>query len=330
MSDWRLTLISLDGTRSEDVETAFSGSLSWDTARDVQGTSSLTVAGLDHDWLHYRVRIFRDADAVFTGIVTDAPEDHDDGTVDVSVSLMDLTGIPAGDPVPFMSGVPDGANPIERAAAFLAGYGLTVALPDVAAELQAPITWPANTPNLTRVNNLLSAAGCTNLYASGMGVLSADPLLPIDQAPVVATYSATGTLYLPRWSRNRDVYRVPNRITATSRTPGGSSTLDVTVDLPATSNYSFERTGRRVARDMGETDAADLAILTALATRELESSQAVVETRTITHEWKPGVRAGNVVEHAHHLVPTIRSRVVSQRIEMTPDGLVEAVMEGVS
>ena len=330
MNEWRLTLLSLDGTRSEDVAAAFSGSMSWDTSRDVQGTASLTVTGLDHDWLHHRVRIFRGDTAVFTGIVTDSPEDHDDGIVDVSVSLMDLTGIPAGDLIPFVSGVPDGVNPVERAAAFLADYGLTVALPEGVAELQAPITWPANTANLNRVNSLLAAAGCTNLYATGMGTLSADPLLPIDQAPVVATFSATDTLYLPRWSRNRDVYRVPNRVQATSRTPGGSSPLDVTVDLPATSQYSFERTGRRVVRDMGETDAADLAILTALATRELESSQAVVETRTITHEWVPGIRVGNVVEHAHHLVPTIRSRVVSQRIEMTPDGLVEAVMEGVS
>lgn len=330
MSDWRLTLLSLDGTRSEDVETAFSGSLSWDTSRDVQGAATLTVTGLDHDWLHHRVRIFRGDTAVFTGIVTDSPEDHDDGTVDVSVSLMDLTGIPAGDLIPFVSGVPDGSNPLERAAAFLADYGMTVALPESAAELQAPITWPANTPNLTRINSLLAAAGCTNLYATGMGTLGADPLLPIDQAPVVATYSATDVLYLPRWSRNRDVYRVPNRVIATSRTPGGSSPLDVTVDLPATSQYSFDRTGRRVVRDMGEIDAADLTILTALATRDLESSQAVVETRTITHEWVPGIRVGNVVEHTHHLVPSIRSRVVSQRIDMTPDGLVEAVMEGVS
>lgn len=330
MSDWRVTLLSLGGSSSIDVDTAMSGSLSWDSARDVWGTGSITTTGLDHDWLHNRVRIFRDDAAVFTGIVTDSPEDHNDGVVDVSVSLMDTTGLPAADLIPYVSGVPAGADPITKAATFLAGYGLVVALPSVAVTLQASITWAANTSNLARVNALLAAAGCGNLYATGMGALTADPLMPIDSAPIAATFSATGTLYLPQWSRNRDVYRVPNRVTATSRTPGGDVPLDVTVNLPADSSYSEAATGRLVVKDLGEVDAADITILTALATHALESSQAVVETRTITHEWNADVRAGVVVQHAHHLVPTIRSRVVSLRVDMTPDSLVNAVMEGVS
>lgn len=330
MSDWSVTLISLDGARSEDVETAFSGSVTWDTGRDVQGSASITVTGAGYDWLHHRVRIFRDGQAVLTGIVTDSPEDHDDGIVDVTVTVMDLTGLAASDPVPYMSGVPAGTNPVSQARTFLAGYGVPVALPDVSATLEASITWPANTTNLARVNSLLAAAGCTSLYATGMGALTADRLLPIDQEPIADRYGPDAVLYLPRWSRTRDVYRVPNRVTATSRTPGGTTPLDVTVDLPPTSTYSAAQTGRLVVRDMGEVDAADLSILTALATRELEASQAVVETRTVTHEYTPTIRVGVVVEHEHHLVPTIRSRVVSQRMDMTPDGLVEASMEGVA
>ncbi len=330
MSDWRVTLLPIDGGSPSDLETSFSGSMSWDLDREVQGSASITVTGTDIDWLRHRVRIFRGDIAVFTGLVTDSPEDHDDGIVDTTISLMDVTGIPAADTVPYMSGVAEGVNPISRAAAFLAGYGLPVALPTVAATLQASITWPANTSVLARVNALLSAAGCGNLYATGMGVLTADPLVPIDKAPIADTYSTTATLYLPQWTRNRDVYRVPNRVIATSRTPGGDIPLDVTVDLPADSSYSWETTGRRVVKDLGEVDAADLAILTALATRGLERSQAVVETRTVTHEWTPGVRVGAVVEHQHHLRPTIRCREVSQRIDMTPDGLVEATLEGVS
>lgn len=330
MAKWRAVLIDPAGHTAEVVDTAFTGSLSWDSSRDVQGTGSLTVADDRYDWLHHRVRIFRDGHAVFTGVVDASPEDHGDGTVDVSVSLMDYTGIPAADPIPYMSGVPAGVNPISRAAEFLVGYGLTVALPQVSVTLAASITWPENTPNLARVNDLLAAAGCGNLYATGLGALASDPIVSIDSSPVAASYSATGTLYLPRWSRTRDVYRVPNRVTATSRTPGGDTPLDVTVDLPASSAYSWQRTGRLVVKSMGDVDAADSSILTQLATRELESSQAVVETRTITHEWDPDVRVGDVVEHLHHRVPTMRSREVSQRIDMTPDGLVEAVLEGVS
>lgn len=329
MSSWRIVLLALDGGTSA-LESAFSGSLSWDSARDVQGTGSITVTGLDHDWLTHRVRIFRDDYAVFTGYVDGSPEDHDDGIVEVTASLQDTTGLVAGDMIPYLSGVDTGANPIGRARTFLAPYGLPVSLPDVTVVLQAPITWPANTSNLARVNSLLQAAGCSNLYATGMGTLASDPMESIDQAPVADEYGPNTTLYLPRWSRNRDRYQVPNRVTATSRTPGGDDPIDVTVDLPADSTYSSANTGRIVTRDMGEVDAADLSILRAIATRELETSQSVVETRTITHEWHPDVRVGAVVEHHHHRVPTMRSREVSQRIDMTDDGLVEATLEGVS
>lgn len=330
MSEWRATILSIDGTTSEDVDTAFSGSLSWDTARDVQGAGTLTVTSTDIDWLRHRLRIFRDDHAVMTCYVADSPEDYDDGLVESTASLMDYTGLVAADPIPYLSGVDIGADPIERVQAFLAGYGLPVSLPQVSVTLTAAITWPANTPNLTRVNALLAAAGCTNLYATGMGALASDPIGPLAEAPLADEYSATATLYLPRWSRSRDVLRVPNRVTATSRTPGGTEPLDVTVDLPATSRYSYEQTGRRVVKDAGELDAADSEILTALATRVLESSQAVVETRTITAEWNPRIRAGSVVEHHHHLAGTMRSRVVSQQMPMTDDGLVETVLEGVS
>ena len=321
--------------------------MSWDADSEPQGRASLTVEGLDIDWLSHRVRIVRIESSgkygfgqvavpttgehpVFTGVVTASPEEHAAATAQVSVSLVDTTGIPGGDMIPFYSGVPAGIDPLAQARVFLEDYGLPVVFPEVAVTLSAAITWQENTSNLTRVNDLLKAAGCTPLFSSPLGAFQADILRELDATPITAQFDAGRDLYLPQWSRNRDQYKVPNRVSGSIRLDGAADSTPAWVDLPATSRYSFEQTGQRVVKSMGDVDAADSDILTAILTRELESSQGAIEQRDITHKWIKGFRLGSVAEHTHHRVPVLRSRVIAQSVQMDSRGLVQSTLQGVS
>ena len=329
--DWRVDLLDLAG-ETVGVAPATGGSVTWDSGQDVWSRASLTTVGGEIDWLAHRARIVYIRDSIehplFTGAASGAPESHTDATVEVEVSLLDLSSIAAGDMIGWYSGVPKGADPLTAASAFLAGYSMPVSLPDVAVTLPADITWPANTSNLARVNDLLKAAGCTPLYATAMGALQSDPLVELDGAPVAAVFSAEGVRYRPDWRRNRDIFAVPNRVTARNR---AETPLDVMVDLPASSRYSSAATGRVVVKDLGEVDAADLDILTLLAQRALEESQSPIETREIVHDWDPALlRWQPAVEHHHHRVPVLKSRVMSMQHTMQLGSLWSSTLQGVA
>lgn len=329
--DWRVDLLTMDG-QTVGVAPVVNGSITWDSGQQVWSRATLTTVGDTTDWLTHRCRIIYIRDGVenplFTGAAAGAPESHSDATVETEVSLLDLSSVVADDMIGWYSGVAAGANPLTSARAFLAGYPIPVSLPDVTVTLAADITWSANTSNLARINDLLSAAGCTPLYTTPMGALQSDPIVPLGDAPIASVFSPDATLYRPDWRRNRDIFAVPNRVTARNR---AETPLDVAVDLPPSSRYSYESTGQRRVKDLGEVDAADLNILTLLAQRALEESQSPIETREIGHDWDPDLlRWQPAVEHHHHRVPVLKARVMSMQHTMQLGSLWSSTLQGVA
>ena len=329
--DWRVDLLDLTG-QTVGVAPATTGSITWDSGQDVWSRATISTTNDPTDWLTHRARIIYIRDGrehpLFTGAAAGAPESHTDATVETEVSLLDLTSVVAGDMIGWYSGVPQGSDPLTAAAAFLTGYAMPVSLPDITVTLAADITWPANTSNLARINDLLRAAGCTPLYSTPMGALQSDPLATLTEAPVAATLGPDAVLYRPEWRRNREIFAIPNRVTARNRS---DTPIDVAVDLPASSRYSFESTGRREVKDLGEVDAADLTILTLLAQRALEESQSPIETREVTHDWDPALlRWQPAVEHHHHRVPVLKARVMSMQHTMQLGSLWSSTLQGVA
>jgi hypothetical protein len=166
--------------------------------------------------------------------------------------------------------------------------------------LTHPLVWAAGTTKLQIVNDLLGALNYNSLWVDGTGNFQATPyIVPANRS---VTYEL---LNLPRqlidgaqaiydrvWTRNKDLYSIPNRVIAVQASSGTAAALTGTyTNTDPTSPFSYANRGNRWITSVlasvttpADTDANVIAFLQLTAQRSLiasSSPQAVVQVKCL-------------------------------------------------
>lgn len=299
------------------------GSVSWDYNAAIKGGGSINVMdiGVEHDWLNLRIRpvmILEGAGVLETAgqqevacgvFLPTAPVETWTATGrSWAVELLDKCSILDQDIVTDASGNPTtysaltGANVVALVKALIAGAGETspAILPGTKT-LSRDLTWDMGTTRLKIINDLLDAANYFSLWCDGAGQFQVTPYVePKDRPPVyaLATPFSRGELSLmaPDWTRDRDIYSIPNRYVAvTSGDSEVAALTSVATNMDPLSPYSYPSRGRWITAVLTGAEATTQADLNAIAKRGLTNLSAVANLIAVSHLYLPDVMVNRTV-----------------------------------
>ena len=275
------------------------GSLSWSAQASIKsgGTIPVTDPGRDIDWVTSRVRPVAVLSSGDTATLLEvplgvylpaAPEETwtDEGrswTVDLldkaSILDQDVPVDAAGNATAYTA--PAGSNVVALVAALIQSTGEAVTAIEPGPEvLTSAMVFEPGTTKLKIVNELLDAGNYFSLWVDGAGQFRVtkyrdpasrgvvyDLLTPFSRGP--------RSLMAPDWSRERDVWSVPNRYVAVSQGDGETEGLVATAsNTDPDSPFSFQSRGRWVTQIEEGVEATSLAALQGYADRKLAAAGA--------------------------------------------------------
>jgi len=138
--------------------------------------------------------------------------------------------------------------------------------------LRNSLVWAAGTTRIRIVNDLLDAIGYNSLWMDGQGSFRATQYVrPVDRSTRYSMLNdADGeqlqrelvdgdqSIYSPEWTRDRDTYKVPNKVIAVAAGTGDDAPLTGTVtNENPDSPFSFDARGRWVTRVLDNVDVPD-------------------------------------------------------------------------
>ena len=113
--------------------------------------------------------------------------------------------------------------------------------------LRSAKAWPAGTPYLTVINELLAAAGFFSLRNDRAGAFHVEKATRPAERPVAFEFvDDDNSIYVGRFDVVNDIYSVPNRVVATSTATGDTEALTSTYsNTDPDSQFSFAARGER-------------------------------------------------------------------------------------
>lgn len=339
-----------------------SASLSWSLYSAVKGSGSLKVTDLEtpregmiaikdvplESARIHPVCVIEGLPEIELGkfVVSGAPEEWTGSGRTLGVDLLDRCSVLDQDQVDESYTV-DAATPILAAVATVvasAGESITVdaAVTDT---LSSPMVWPAGTTKLTIVNDLLDALNYSALWVDGAGNFRATPYvvparrsLSYELLNDVKRELVDGdeSIYSEAWSRDRDMFGVPNKIIAVQSATGEAPALvGVYTNEDPASPFSYQSRGNRwITRTIDVetpegTDPEVVAFLEARAQKTLLAASAVQATIKVKHLPTPS-RVSDVMRF-RNAPAGIDARHVVTNIELEAHalGLMESTLQEV-
>ena len=338
-------LVVTDPDRGVVGEVLPGGTIDIAETAEVIGSGSITmIPASPINWLNARIRVSYIGAGRVEPVLTALPRVPGQSMSPVgdtvSVSLLDKTSIPKADSYGEQFSVAAGVSPIDAATAVLASSGANNYLLDATtATLSAGMVWDAGTSKLKIVNDLLAAANYDPLIATPAGVLRGKAYTnPTARGVAWEFADTTQGVYLPTWTRPRDLSTVPNKLACIGRIPEGAAEGTVALVATATdtrtdSPFSYANRGNRwiTAAPVQDVDYdGTLGTLQAIANRKLTDAQQVATEYEITHPWLPfGLR--DVVTFANVRRGYTRALAVCTRqtIRLQPGGLITSTLKEV-
>ncbi len=338
-----------------------SASLSWGLYAAVKGSGNLRVADLDVAQAGFMtigqvaiqsvrlrpVLVIEGLPEIPFGVflVSAAPEDWSDTGRVLNMELLDRATALDQDSVD-ESYVVDATTPILSAVAtVVASAGESINVDgSVTDTLHSAMVWPAGTTKLQIVNDLLGALNYNSLWVDGVGNFQATPyLVPAKRSLSyellnVARELVDGeqSIYSQEWSRDKDLFDVPNKVIAVQSASGDVAALvgeytNVDQDSP----FSYPSRGRWITKvlDSVETpegsDAVVIAFLEAKAQQSLIASSAVQAAVSVTHLPVP-IRVSDVMRFANVSAGIdARHTITSIKLDANPLGLMTTSLQEV-
>lgn len=347
VTSYRFDLLAPRGGNREalvgELDGVTGGSVDWSAASSVKGGGMLDVidVGQDVDWLNVRIRPVALIEAASD---SGPPQEVDCGVflpaapvegwnalgLSWSVELLDKTSILDQDIVtdtdgnPVTVSFPAGSNVIREVLTIIEDTGETAPAiePDHVA-LSNPMTWDAGTTRLKIVNDLLDAANYFSIWCDGSGQFRTTPYTPPSERPVVYEVldpfnTADGSLMAPDWTRDRDIYSVPNRYVAVGQGSEDEPALTgVATNTDEDSPYSYPSRGRWITEVATGVEAIDEAALEAYATRMLANATSVTSAIEFKHLFLPDLLINTVIRFRHDDIDLLCS-VGNTSIEFDP------------
>ena len=198
--------------------------------------------------------------------------------------------------------------------------------------LTAPLLWDIGTTRLKIINDLLDAAGYFSLWCDGWGQYQATPYVqPADRTPVYESLlpfsSGPNSLMDPTWTRDRDIYSIPNRYLVVSQGDGETPALtSVAMNLNPNSPYSFGNRGRWITTVEIGVEALTQTELDTIAAARLSAATSITNQITLQHIFLPDLHINSVVRFINPGSPDIYCYVVNTTIPLDPTALCTTVM----
>lgn len=278
-------------------------------------------------------------------LISAAPEDWSDTGRILNLELLDRATVLDQDLMD-VSYTVDTATPILSAVAAvvaLAGESMNVDA-TVTTLLSAPMVWPAGTSKLQIVNDLLGALNYNSLWVDGVGIFQATPyVVPANRSLFYEILNGVTrdlvdgatAIYSQQWSRDKDLFNVPNKVIAVQAATGTAAALIGTyTNTDPLSPFSYPSRGNRwvtkvladVATPNG-VDAVVIAFLQAKAQASLIASSAVQAMVDVKHLPVP-IRVSDVMRFGN--VPAgidARHTVTSISLDANPLGLMTTKLQ---
>ena len=324
-TSWRFELLDSDEAIIGELGGAqVDGSVDWEATASVKGGGRLTVQdiGQDIDWLNTRIRpvvTISDPASMYGATTVEmpigvflpsAPKDAGSAlgiAADVELhdkcSLLDsdIWTTAGGVPATYIAAVGDEVLELVRLLIEDTGETADTIEPDPTLLVTSALTWDVGTTRLRIINDLLDAAGYFSLWCDGWGHFRATPYTePASRAPrfsVMAPFEVGPTsLWLPEWTRDRDIYAVPNRVVAISQGDGETEALTSTAtNVDPLSPYSQVSRGRWITTVETGVEALNQAALDVYTSRRLSQLTSVTTTLELKHALLPGLNVNDVV-----------------------------------
>lgn len=335
-------------------------SLSWVSNQAVKGTGNLKVADLPSAQAGFmtisqltmstiRIRpvlIVAGLPEIPLGVflVSASPEDWSTQGRLYSLELHDKCTVLDQDLVDQFYTV-DAATPILTAVLTVissAGESITVDA-SVTSTLSSPMVWDPGTSKLQIVNDLLNALGYNSLWIDGTGAFRATPyVLPANRSIGYELLNGVNrelldgslSIYSQDWTRDRDLYLVPNKIVAVQTATGATAALTGSyTNTDPTSPFSYPSRGRYVTQVLtgvncpADTTPNTIAFLQKVAQASLIAQTSVQAAVTVRHLPIP-VRVLDVVRFANTPAGIDKRHVITSiKLEANPLGLMETKLQ---
>lgn len=337
-----------------------SASLSWSLYASVKGSGNLKVADLataQPGFMTIRqvalasarlrpVLVIEGLPEIPLGVylIAAAPEEWSDTGRILNLELLDRATVLDQDSVEVSYTVAAATSILSAVATVvgLAGESISVDAA-VTGTLQSAMVWPAGTTKLQIVNDLLGALNYNSLWVDGIGNFQASPyIVPANRSRSYELLTGVSrelvdgaaSIYSQEWSRDRDLFAVPNKVIAVQSASGDVAALTGTyTNTDAASPFSYSSRGNRwitkvldgVATPAG-TDAVVIAFLEAKAQASLIASSAVQAAVSVKHLPVP-IRVSDVMTFANTPAGINARHVVTAiRLDANPLGLMETTL----
>jgi hypothetical protein len=231
-------------------------------------------------------------------------------------------------------GVEVGSNIVEIVLYLIHQTGeLTPAIEPSTAVTAAPMVWDIGATRLKIVNDLLDAGNFFSLWVDGMGQYQVTPYVyPTQRTPIYESllpFSVSETsLMTPEWTRDRDIYSIPNRYVVIGQGDGTTEALvaEAVNDDPL-SPFSVTSRGRAITVVETGVEAVDQAALDAIAARRLSAATSRTTSITVKHAFLPDLTINAVVRFVNPDAGLdIRCTVLHTKIPFHPTTLCESLM----
>ena len=340
------------------VRTApYGGSLSWSAQASIKSGGTLPVIdpGGGIDWVHSRIRpvaVLSSASTADTlevplGVYLPAAPDEswsDEGRrwdvdlLDKAVILdQDVPVDAAGNATAYTA--PAGSNVVALVAGLIQSTGeATPALSPAPDTLTSALVFEPGTTKLKIINELLDAANFFSLWTDGAGQFRVTKYrAPQDRGTVydlLAPFSrGPRSLMAPDWTRERDVYTVPNRYVVVSQGDGDAEGLVATAtNTDPASPFSYPSRGRWVTQVEEGVEATSLASLQAYADRKLLAASGASSKMEVHHAYLPDLLINSTVRFRYEQDGEeldMLCTVQNTEIPLDPTGLCKTVLREV-
>ena len=184
-----------------------------------------------------------------------------------------------------------GANAVRD---ILDDLGLAHALPTTSLTLPVARTWPAGTPWLRIVNDLLHAAGMYSLWFDASGIARTRAYDDLSTRTPDVTYTGDDFVLIPI-TEEAETTRLANQVVAVVDDPSRAVLTSVKTNADPDSPISTVTLGRTITRVI-QSDAADQATLDAIAENYLRNEAGLYRRATLLTSIDPRRDAHEVYE----------------------------------
>lgn len=290
----RVRLLTMNESDIGELWGFTGGEIEYVANRTVRGAGTLTIVdrGQNIDWVTTRVKPSLTINGYTWNLgvfVPSVPQEHwtDTGRF-WTVDLLDKTSILDQDAVEKTYTVKAGTNVVNTVRALInsAGEKTTSAITDSSETLNKGLVWEPGTSKLRIINDLLDAIGYFSLWCDDLGRFRVEPYVYPDARPVAWDFSDQyePRLYLSDFTREADIYSVPNRVVAVSQPDSkDESMIAVASNEDPKSEFSYQRRGRWIVHTETGVEVTSQSALNTYAAKKLSNLSSVVATIDIQH-----------------------------------------------